>query len=89
MGVAGRRPGGGTTALVGAGSNSGRDQHPRSLELWLDVGHSGTLSLFKMNLGPKQERAKAEVGQGQHHVKVFVHVAMMQEVMAIQPEENS
>ncbi len=40
-----------------------------------------------MGLGAGHECAEAEVGDGKHHVEIFMHVAVMQQMMAIQAAE--
>ena len=55
----------------------------------LDIRHRLALGLAEMNLGAKEERAEHEIGQRQDHVEIFVHVAVMEQVMAVEPEENA
>lgn len=40
-----------------------------------------------MGLGARHEGAEAKVRDGQHHIKIFVHVAVVEQVVAIQAAE--
>ena len=43
----------------------------------LDVWHGRAFGLFEVNLGAQQQRAQAKVGEGEHHVEILVHVAVV------------
>ena len=45
--------------------------------------------LFELNLGTQQQSAEAQVRQRQHDVEILVHVTMVQQMMTVEPEENS
>lgn len=55
----------------------------------LDVGNAGAGGLFEMNFGTRQQGAETKVGQWQNHVKILPHITVVQQMMAIQAEENS
>lgn len=42
-----------------------------------------------MDSGTQKQRAQAQIGQWQYDIEILAHVPMMQEVMAVQAEENS
>jgi hypothetical protein len=56
---------------------------------WLDVGQGWTLRLREGDLRTHQQCSQAQVGQWQDDVEIFPHITMMQQVMAVEPEENS
>ena len=55
----------------------------------LDIGHGLATRLGKFYLRAQQQRAEAEVGEGQHNVEILVHVAVVQDVVAVEAEEDA
>ena len=55
----------------------------------LDVRDRRTDCLFEVNFGAPEKSSETKIGQREHHVEVFVHVTMVQQMMAVEPEENS
>lgn len=55
--------------------------------MWLNVGDGGSGRLFKADFRADYQGAKAEIGEGEHDVEVFVHVAVMQQVVAVEEAE--
>ena len=55
----------------------------------LEVGHRRAARLGEGDPGAEQQRAATQIGQRQHHVEILAHVTMMQEVVPVQPEENT
>lgn len=57
--------------------------------LGLHVGNGGAGRLFEMHFGAQQQCAEEQVREGQHDVEIFPHVAVMQQVVSVEAEENS
>ena len=54
----------------------------------LDVRDGGAGGLFEMDLGTEDQSPQKKVGQRENDVEILVHVAVMEQVMAIEAEEN-
>lgn len=59
------------------------------LYLRLHIRHGRTLRLREGELRVQPERAQKQIRQRQHHIEIFLHVTMMQQMMPVQPVENS
>jgi hypothetical protein len=70
---------------AGGGTGSGA----RGNSPGLHVRHRGTLSLLEMHFGPQQQRAEKQIGQRQHDVIIFLHVTVVQQMMAVEAKEYS
>lgn len=57
--------------------------------LRLHVWHRGSIGLFERNRRAGNQGSHEEIGQGQDHIQILAHVAMMKEVMAIEAEKDS
>ena len=59
------------------------------VSLRLDIRHGRPLRLGKGDPRTQQQGAAAQIGERQHHVEVFAHVTVVQQVVPVQPEENA
>ena len=60
---------------------------PRELGDRLHIRHRRAFRLFEMRFRTGHESAEAEIGDGENHVEIFVHVAVVQQMVAIQAAE--
>src|ERR1017187_8338205 len=58
-------------------------------QLWLHVRNGRAFRLFEMHSGTKEQCAETQICQWKNHVKIFTHVTVVQQMMAVEPEENS
>jgi hypothetical protein len=61
----------------------------RLADAGLDIRDGVAFGLLEMNLGTEQQRAENEVGEGENDVEIFVHVAVMEEMVAVEAEINA
>ena len=54
----------------------------------LDIGHGGPTGLREADFGAEQEGAEQQISKRKDHVEIPVWVAVMQEVVSIEPEEE-
>ena len=54
---------------------------------WLDIRHRRTFCLLEMGPSAGHESPEAKVRDGQHDIEILVHIAVMQQVVAIQTAE--
>lgn len=55
----------------------------------LHIGHRRASGLRKADLRPQHQGTQAQVGQGQHDIEIFVHVAVVQQVMVVEAVKDS
>ena len=55
----------------------------------LEVGDAWAGDLGEVGAGAEHERAEDEVGEREDHIEVFVHVAVVEDVVAVEEAEET